>query len=170
MEALGLKPWVPTQLRSRKVKEKKERVWYKAAYVPKLMFCVIPAIYYREVLDLKHVIGKPLELSRMDIEGVPEHNGPKGLVAAKPGLRDFQAAVDAEYEKAARIRDKNEMTCDYVPGQALELLSGPWAGFQAIFKDVIQTAHDEFAKVRVEMELFGSKREVTVDPDGIRAA
>jgi transcriptional antiterminator NusG len=62
------------------------------------------------------------------------------------------------------------MTCAYVPGQALELLSGPWEGFEATFKDVIKAAHDEFAKVRVEMELFGSKREVTVDPDGIRAA
>jgi transcriptional antiterminator NusG len=162
IRAMDLKPWTPRRLDSRRVKEKGETVWYDRPYVPKLIFCVVPAIYWRDVVELKHVIGKPMQLSRLDIEGDRQRGA--------PGLKDFRAAVDAEYADAERRRANNEYQCQYAPGQALTILQGAWEGFPATFMDVIQRAHDEYAKLRVEVKIFGRDTTVEVDPDKVRGA
>ncbi|MFS4581027.1 hypothetical protein [Phaeobacter sp. C3_T13_0] len=74
---------------SRYVKKKRAAVWYDRPYVPKLLFCVVSGIYRRDVYGLKHVIGKPIQLSRLDIDGDNQRGA--------PGSREFQAWVDAEY-------------------------------------------------------------------------
>lgn len=170
MTGLGLKPWVPKLLASRYVKEKREAVWFDRAYVPKLMFCVIPAIYWRDVYELKHVIGKPMELSQRDIDGVPAYDkahGDRAKVAAVPGLKQFRQAVDAEYTDAARRRENSEYQCQYLPGQALELLDGPFTGFDATFQKVVNQAHQDYAQLRVEVEIFGRRTTLHVDPDKV---
>ncbi|MBO9441390.1 hypothetical protein J7363_04750 [Phaeobacter italicus] len=158
----GLKPWAPRRLDSRYVKEKRETVWYDRPYVPKLLFCVVPAIYWRDVVELKHVIGKPIKLSRLDIEGDRSRGA--------PGLRDFKAAVGAEYADASRRKENSEYQCQYEPGQALELLAGTFEGFPATFKDVIRRAHDEYAKLRVSVEMFGREVLAEIDPDKVKGA
>ncbi len=175
LQAMGLHPWVPKRLMLRRVKEKKGgAVWYDSAYVPKLLFCVVPAIYWRDVVEMKHVIGKPVQLSRLDIEGQPAHkkkHDPDGpMVPAVPGLKDFKAAVDAEYADAKRRRANNEYQCQYAPGQALELLAGTFEGFPATFRDVVKHAHDEYAKLRVSVEMFGRETTLEVDPDKVTGA
>ncbi|WP_226780331.1 hypothetical protein [Oceaniglobus trochenteri] len=168
--AMGLKPWVPRLLASRYIKEKREAVWYDRAYVPKLMFCVIPAIYWRDVFNLKHVIGKPLALRQRDIDGVPAYqrnHGDMAKVPAVPGLRQFKEAVEAEYADAARRRDNSEYQCQYLPGQALQLLDGPFAGFDATFQAAVKKAHDDYAKLRVEVHVFGRPTTLNVDPDKV---
>jgi transcriptional antiterminator NusG len=174
IRAMGLKPWTPRRLDSRRIKEKSETVWYDRPYVGKLLFCVVPAIYWRDVHDLKHVIGKPVQLSRLDIEGQPAHKkkyDPDGaLFPAVPGLKDFKAAVEAEYADTERRRANNEYQCQYAPGQALELLAGTFEGFPATFKDVVQRAHDEYAKLRVSVEFFGRETTLEVDPNKVKVA
>jgi transcriptional antiterminator NusG len=175
LTAMGLKPWTPRRLDSRYVKEKREAVWYDRPYVPKLLFCVVPAVYWRDVHDLKHVIGKPIGLSRLDIEGMPAGRiqTPEGGFATRParfGLRDFQAAVEGEYADAKRARSNSEYQCQFQPGEALDLLAGAFEGFPAVFRDVICHAHDEYAKLRVEIELFGRAVPVEVDPDHVKGA
>jgi transcriptional antiterminator NusG len=176
---LGLKPWVPKRLESRYVKEKREAVWYDKPYVPKLMFCVIPAIYYRDVTKLKHVIGKPYELSRLDVQGIPAHRkrlegeapgqGTGEKVPGIPGLLDFRKAVEAEYADAQRRKVNSEYQCQYTPGQALEILNGPFTGFRGPFQKVIKKAHNDYARLRVAVEVFGRETTVEVDPDAVRA-
>lgn len=167
---LGLQPWLPLRLTSKNIKEKKTPIWYDLPYIPKLMFCVIPAIYYRDVLDIKHVIGKPEELSRRDIDGCPAHVKKTGLFCHEvPGLRSFRAAVEAEYHDMERRRQNNEYQCLYRPGQALEMISGNFEGMATTFKDAVKRAHDEYAKLRVEVEMFGRIATIEVSPDMVKA-
>lgn len=166
--ALGLKPWVPKLLDSRYVKERREVVWYDRAYVPKLAFCVIPAVYWNDVIEIKHILGKPQPLSRLDINGVPEHKSPSGkLRAGRPGILGFKAAVEAEYEDATRRRQNADYRCIFKPGQALELLHGPFEGFPAEFKKMVKRAGDEYEKLQVGVMIFGRETLVDVDPDKV---
>ena len=171
LTALGLHTWVPKRLASRYVKEKRASVWYDTAYVPKLIFCVFPAVSWPDVLGIKHVIGKPLPLSERDIRGNPAYTvkGTDKQVAATFGLRDFQAAVNAEYDDMKRRQENSEYQCQYTPGQALEILSGPFAGMDSKFKTTIKRAHDDYAKLRVEVMMFGGMTAVDLDPDVLKA-
>ena len=158
---LGLHPWVPKALASRYIKEKRQYVWYDRPYVSKLMFCVIPAIYYRDVINLKHVIGKPLELSQWDIDGRAD---------GTPGLRQFQDAVKREYDDMARRRDISGYECQYTPGQALELLTGALQGLSGTFRAVVRRAYDDYPRLKVDVDMFGRATTVEVDPDHVSVA
>lgn len=158
---MGLHPWVPRQLASKYVKEKRSVVWYDRPYVGKLLFSIIPAVYFRDVFKLKHVIGKPIKLNRLDIEGDPSRNA--------PGLKDFQAAVREEYEDMQRRKENSEYRCQYEPGQALRILDGPFADQHAVFLKAIRQAHDEYHKLRLEMAIMGRKATVELDPDKVGA-
>lgn len=172
LKAMGVNPWVPCRLGSRYIKEARAVKWYDTAYVPKLMFAVIPAILWRDVVEHKHVIGKPVPLSRLDIKGTPAHvkQGTGAWTPAVPGLNDFRNAVEAEYADAKRAQENSEYQCQYQPGQALELLTPPWDGFTATFSEVIRHAHDDYAKLRVEVDMFGRKATLEVDPDRVRSS
>lgn len=173
--SLGLHPWVPRRLESKYIKEKRQAIWYDRPYVPKLMFCVIPAIYWRDVFELKHVIGKPTELSRLDIEGQPacKIQTRQGTTVDRParhGLKDFRNAVEAEYQDMQRRKINSEYQCQYEPGQALELLDQAFADLGATFVKVVRDARGDYAKLRVEMEMMGRAVTVDVDPDKVRAS
>jgi transcription antitermination factor NusG len=184
--AMGLHPWVPRILVSKNVKEKPEPVWFDRPYVPKLLFCVIPAIYYRDVADLKHVHGKPFAFTARDIEGrsagylthpkpnegkfVEDRAGNKIPIPAVSGLKQFKTLVDAEYADTKRLQENNEYQCQYRQGQALELFDGSFSGLPAVFRDVVRRAHDDYAKLRVDVEAFGGVTTMEVSPDQVRIA
>ncbi|UWS06773.1 transcription termination/antitermination protein NusG [Phaeobacter inhibens] len=159
LKAMGLQPWVPRRLGSRYVKEKRETVWYDRPYVPKLLFSVVPAICWRDIYDLRHVIGKPMQLSRLDIDGDRKRGA--------PGLREFQKAVDAEYLDAERLKENSQYLCQYRPGQALVILKGAFEGLPALFQHTVQRAHDDYAKLNVSVEIFGRETAVEIDPDQV---
>lgn len=156
LRGMGLKPWVPLRLENTYVRELRRFKWYDVPYIPKLMFCVIPAVYFRDVKKHKHVIGDPLELTRRDIEG-------RDTI----GLEHFKAMVEAEYADMKRKQANSEYECKFTPGQALKIFDGPFEGFDAAFKGIIHRAHDEYSKVRVEVEIFGRPTQLEIDPDKI---
>ena len=171
---MGLHPWVPRRLESKHIKEKGETVWYDRPYVPKLMFCVIPAVYWRDVFELKHVIGKPAVLSRLDIEGqkacvIECKDGSKAHRPARYGLSDFRAAVEAEYSDMQKRRDDNEYQCSYEPGQALEMLDDAFTDHDAQFVKMVRDAKRDRPKIRVAMQMMGQTVSVDVAIDKVRA-
>ncbi|MCD1619147.1 hypothetical protein K7H20_13840 [Salipiger manganoxidans] len=171
--ALGLSCWAPKRLDSRYIKEKREAVWYDRPYVPKLIFAVIPAIYWRDVFQMKHVLGKPVPLSRRDMDGVPGHRknyGDGAWVDPVPGLKQFREAVEAEYRDAKRLQANSDYQCQYVPGQALRILEGPFAGFRAEFAQVIKAAYRDYPQLRVNVSIFGRDTPLDIDPDRVRIA
>lgn len=161
LQDMGLHPWVPRMLASKYIKEQRRVKWYDRPYVSKLIFCVIPAIYWPDVVKLKHVIGKPKELSWRDM------NGDKALGAV--GLIDFQRAVAAEYSDMERKRANSEYECQFEPGQAVEMLLNQFTELPAVFKEAVKQAHDEYAKLRCDVEMMGRTVSVEVDPDQVKA-
>lgn len=166
---MGLHPWVPRQLDSTYVKERREYVWYDKPYVGKLIFCVIPAIYYRDVMEHKQVHGKPFELSRLGIEGIPAHRKTWGEVVPEvPGLKQFKQVVEAEYADRQRKKANSEYQCKYQPGQALDILSGVFEGMDSQFDGVTQREFDAYPMIRVDVDFMGQKVAVVLDPDAVR--
>ncbi len=172
LQELGLHPWVPRRLDSKKIKQHKERVWFDSPYVSKMIFCAFPAVYWKDVCDLKHVIGKPIEISQVGMRGTPAYVlqtriGPK-QIPRRFGLVDFREAVEAEYAEAKRKQANNLYQCTFVPGQAVEVLEGQFEGFQVLFKKAIQRAHEDFARIQVEMVGFGASV-IEIDPYKVAA-
>lgn len=160
LTAMGLHPWFPVFLANKYIKERRAYQWYDRPYISKLGFCVIPAIYWPDVVALKHVIGKPMELSRMDIHGGPN----------RVGLAQFRQAVEAEYADRERLMKNSEYKCQYQPGQALQILAGAFEGMDVTFTKVIRQSYDDYAKLRVEGDMMGRRVEMDVDPDHVKAA
>jgi len=174
LRALGLKPWVPRRLTSKKITQQKERTWYDTPYVPKLIFCIFPAVYWTDVLAIKHIVGKPFPLSRGDISGrrsfdIQRPDGTSKHIPAVWGLDDFKAAVLREYEDAQRLMSNNLYQCAYKPGQALEIISGPFKDMPASFNECVQSAHEEYATLKVEIEMMGGTTKVGIPPDQVQA-
>lgn len=168
MSDMGLKPIVPTRLAQTYVKEKRSYTWYDAAYIPKVLFSVIPAIYYPDVLKLKHVIGKPAPLTRADIHGSAAYQCEGGIPRpARVGLTGFLEAVEAEYADQSRSRDNADYVCAIVPGQALTVLSGPFEGFSAEFQKAVRDAATGFVKLRATVKVFGRDTPIEVDPTAL---
>ncbi|MEO9648810.1 MAG: hypothetical protein ABJ360_22490 [Roseobacter sp.] len=175
LDEMGVTTWVPKQLLVKHVKEKKSPVWYDKPYVGKLLFGVFPAVLYRDVCEHKHVIGKPLPLTRRDISGAPSYSvktlaGSEVHVPAVPGLRDFKAVVDDEYADMERRRDNSEWVCAHKPGDALRILEGPFEGFAAIFKEIARARDGDLKEVRVEVEVFGRPTALQIAPDLVEKA
>ena len=166
---MGLHPWVPRALCRRKIPEKKDFAWYDRPYIPKLQFCVIPPVYFRDVLGLKHVIGKPFALHSLDMNGTPAFTvvGTDVRVAARPGLNAFREAVDAEYEATERLRDLGEWECLYRPGDALRIIEGPFEGFPATFQKTLHNAHNGHPMLQLHVEIFGRPTATEVAPDAV---
>jgi len=173
LQALGLHPWVARRLDSKKITQQKERIWFDTPYVSKLVFCAFPAVYWNDVIGIKHVVGKPMPMTRLGMTGSPAYvldtaKGPK-QIPARYGLNDFRSAVEAEYTDAERKRANNLYQCAFRPGQALEVLSGQFAGFPVEFKRAIKRAHQDYARLLVEVDIMGAKRPVEMDPDQLGA-
>lgn len=170
LEQLGLHPWCPRMCCSRYIREAKRFEYFDRAYIPKLMFCVIPAISFGDVLQIKHVIGKPYALSRLDIEGSPGGD----LAIPINGLRAFQRLVEEEYQEQVALRkarDVNaEFQCQFKPGDALRVLSGPFTDFTAKFAGTIKHAHEMHVKIRATVEIFGRDTSIEVNPHEIERA
>lgn len=171
LKAMGLNPWFPKRLVGTYVNSKVGFSWYEQPYVEKLGFCVFPAVYFSDVADLKHVLGKPVILSWTDIRGVKEHKveGSEKLIPRRYGLVDFRAGVEMEYHDALRRKLNSDYECHFTPGQALKILKGAFAGFPAEFTELIKDAEQQY-QIRVETEVFGRKTQVTLAPDmvGVR--
>jgi len=172
LDALGLNPWVPKRLAWRRVKERKDTIWYDAAYIPKLVFCVFPAVSWPDVVGIKHVIGKPMQLTALDINGVPAKNiarldGTVKHVPAISGLSQFKQAVEAEYADMDRKRENAEYVCAYEVGQALEVLNGPFAGTEGPFKKIVTDAKTGLRRVRLEVDLLGRATSVDLEPQEV---
>lgn len=170
LREIGLHPWVPKRLVSRYIKEKRTSVWYDKPYLRKLIFCVIPPIYWTDVMGLKFVIGKPIELSQRDIDGTPAHIKSFDVRYAPevPGLKRFKEAVEAEYADAERLRENSEYQCQFKPGQALEVFEGAFSGYDGVFMEVVQKTHEYYAKLRIELDIMGRATPVDVDPNMVR--
>jgi transcription termination/antitermination protein NusG len=161
LKDMGLHPYAPRALAQKWVKEKGEWVWYDAPYLPGVIFCVVPAVYFADVCAIDEVWGKPLELTRLDVEGCPATDSQP----ARVGLQQFCAAVEAEYSDAQRLKGNSEYKCQHKPGDALKILSGPFCDFFGKFDRVVREDHHDHPHLRLLVDIFGRETPVEVAPD-----
>lgn len=171
LEEIGANVWVPKRLVSKNIKERKAPIWHDLPYIPKLIFAVFPAVCFRDVCEVKHVIGQPVPLSDSDLRGTPSYTLPNGkYVPERPGLHTFQKAVNDEYAEQERRRQNAEYVCAYKPGQALQILTGAWADIPAVFRGVVKEAGKDYHKLSVEVQMMGQTVRVATDPINVGAA
>jgi len=81
-------------------------------------------------------------------------------------LNRFKSAAEADFSAAQRVdANKRADVAQYVKGQLLRVLSGPFADMFASFDGMVRAGHDDWPRVVAEIE--GHK--VSFDPLDIRA-
>jgi transcriptional antiterminator NusG len=155
LQAIGIECFVPT----RTVFKRQGKNRYAEPVVeymcPNYIFANIPADQYADAVAVRG-ISRTLMM-------VP-------AVEVKRHLRPFIARVAADQEEALRIiesGDRREMST-YQPGDALEIIAGPFAGFMLQFKAMLERSGDPFPMVEGEVEIFGRDTPVRLDPVDVR--
>lgn len=161
LQQLGVNVWLPRRLEGKWVKDPDagyQCTYYDKPYISRLMFGVMPAVLYPDVAALKHILGKPMPLSDLDIRG------PRG----NDGLTTFKASVEAEYADMERKRANSQYECQFEAGQALMILKSAFEDYTASFQKVIKANGEVF--LDIEIDVLGARRTVRVDPDVVEAA
>lgn len=164
---LGLWVAAPKSLERKRIgRTKRDVKFYDAPYVPNFLFAEIPADRFLDVVAVKHVAPTLTPVSRGDWAGGTDSRG-----NVRQGVAHFLDAVDSEYRARDKERENlNAPVWEFQPGQALEVLSGPFKGFMATFRRMIEQPHHSFAKVGAEAEVFGRTTPFEIDPLDVRSA
>lgn len=73
--------------------------------------------------------------------------------ASERGYLRFRRTVEAEFEIADRKRRSAEVVVEpFNPGEALEIIGGPFADMCGKFRRIVQLAHDAHPKIEMDMQ------------------
>lgn len=101
-----------------------------------------------------------------DVKGLAGTMMPVSAAVYRRDFAPFMERVDGDYsERMARI-EAGERVEAYDEGAALQLIGGAFAGLMGKFRCLVEDG--QFFKVRMEIGLFGSTREIDVDPLHVR--
>lgn len=153
LQAMGLTAWTPRKIVFERSGKDRYPKPVTKPYLPGYVFADVPPQAFHAALQARGAFPTTMTLSRGDLAAV----------------RAFQRRVDAENAEAERIiasRDRAAM-CQFAPGQALEVLAGPFADRLVTFSRLVLASvpHIEF-----ETELFGQVVKGKVDVLDVRAA
>lgn len=167
IEALGLWASAPKALRKKRVgRTKRDVVFYDAPYVPNFLFADIPAQQFLDCLEIKNLAPTLCPIPPAEWRGGldPKGNQRKGVV-------HFLDQVQQEYDARDRQRENLEAPAwEFESGQALEILSGPFKGFMATFRRMVEHSHHPFPKVHADAEVFGRTTPFEIDPLDVKLA
>ncbi|NBT33574.1 MAG: hypothetical protein EBT13_17200, partial [Rhodobacteraceae bacterium] len=87
-------------------------------------------------------------------------------------VRAFQRRVEAENAEAERIIANNDRAamCQFTPGQALQILAGPFAERLVKFRKIVMAGNKGYPQVEWETDMLGQMVRGTVDVLDVRAA
>lgn len=141
----------------------------KSSKLPNYVFAWLTPEEWHEVVKVKTV---------RDLAGV----GPKWAARAEAWLNDVNAAYEAqlaEYERlVAIIKDRDisnarkmaawkkakESMAEFKAGDVFRVLDGPFEGFLASFRRMVEDARVAIPQIEAEVEIFGRSSVVTLDP------
>lgn len=151
----GLQVQCPKVRRSKTLKNRNRSVrHYPAAMLPGYIFAIFPAVYFRDVKELR------------DVRGL----WPIGAIEWRLRVKPFLEAAQAEYDAALAAEAGSEALSPYTAGDALKILDGPLTGLPAKFTEAVKRAHDDHARIRAEVDLMGQTTTVDLDPANVRKA
>jgi len=157
LRALGLEAFAPRKIEFKRQGKKRHAEPVMSAYLPGYIFAEIPAVMFTKAIQCR---GLSPSLMAVSPQEVRRH------------VRPFLSKVAEENAEAERIiasRDRAAM-CQFTAGQALEVLTGPFADRVVEFTGMVQAAHDTHPMIEAQMEIFGRLTPVKVDPLDVRAA
>lgn len=157
LRALGLEAHAPRKIEFKRVGKKRHAEPITSAYLPGYVFACIPAALFTRAIACR---GLSSTLMAVTPQEVRRH------------VQPFLSKVEGENAEAERIiasRDRAAM-CQFKPGDALDILAGPFAERLVKFTRMIEAAHDSFPMIEAQMEIFGRLTKVQVDPLDVRAA
>lgn len=80
----------------------------------------------------------------------------------------FIAEAQEQMAKASEQIEAGEMLQHFTPGTRLEIKDGPFRDQIATFVRTISRAHEMNPLIRAEIEVFGTMREVDIDPLSVK--
>ena len=153
LEALGLKCDVPRRVDLIRQGKRRRPDAITSAYLPGYAFAWFEAEDWHAIKGAKYVrtmMGVSAQSERL--------------------VRAFLARVEGDYLARMSQIEAGERISEYNPGDLLQIMTGPFAGQLATFARIVQSAHDVFPSVEAELDVFGRKVKVQVDPIAARRA
>ncbi|MFV1798192.1 hypothetical protein [Phaeobacter sp. Ay1a-4a] len=151
LRALGIDAHAPRKIEFKRVGKKRHAEPITSAYLPGYIFAEIPAALFTQAIGCR---GLNPSLMAVSPQEVRKH------------VQPFLSMVDQEAAETERIiasRDRAAM-CQFQPGQALEILSGPFMDRVVSFTRMVEAAHDMHPMIEASVQMFGQVSKVRVDP------
>lgn len=157
LRALGLDAHAPRKIEFKRVGKKRLAEPITSAYLPGYIFAEIPASMFTRAIQCR---GISTTLMAVTSQEVRRH------------VQPFLAQVDNENAEAQRIIDSRDRAamCQFEPGQALEILAGPFMDRIVQFTRMIEAAHDRHPMVEASVQMFGRASKVKLDPLDVKGA
>lgn len=151
---LGITAWVPRMVEIRRAGKKRTPTITERPYLPNAIFMDLTPRQWHEVHQIKFLASTMRQLNRRDVQDVEA----------------FREAVEAEQAEARHALANQKAVAEFKPGQAIEVLSGPFSGMVAEFCRVVQAAHDLHPHYEAETEIFGQVSTIRLDPLDVKEA
>ena len=150
LRRIGIYSWCGDEISFKRKGKSRETEAVHSPFLPNYIFIEMTAAQFFEAIAVDHVASTLQVLSRDDVRQ----------------LERFKLFVEAEFSAAQRVdANKRASVAEYVKGQRLRVLSGPFTEMFASFDKMVRAGHDDWPRVVAEIE--GHK--VSFDPLDIRA-
>ena len=157
LRALGLQAHAPRKIEFKRVGKKRHPDPVTSAYLPGYIFAEIPAAKYASAIQCNGL--------RPTMMAIPHQEVKRHVLR----FIDRVASENSEAERIVASRDRAAM-CEFIPGQALEVLEGPFKDRMLHLQRMVQAAHDRHPMIDAEIEVFGQVARVKVDPFDVKGA
>lgn len=151
LRALGIEAHAPRKIEFKRVGKKRHAEPITSAYLPGYIFAEIPADMFTRAIQCRGISATLLPVTPQEV---------------RRHVQPFLAKVDDENAEANHIiesRDRAAM-CQFEPGQASEILAGPFMDRIVQFTRMIEAAHDLHPMIEASVQMFGQKSKVRIDP------
>ncbi len=155
--ALGIEAHAPRKVELKRRGKKRTADKIENPYLPGYFFADIPADKFAAAQEVRGLLPGLMAIPAAEV---------------KREIRKFLATVDDENAEAQRILDANDKAamCQFAPGEASEILAGPFMDRLVRFKRMYQNEHDPHPMIEARAELFGQEVKLTLDPLDVRGA
>lgn len=150
---VGITAWVPRMVEIKRVGKKRQATITERPYLPNVIFMDLTPHQWHEVQTIKYLAGTMYAINRRDAEQV----------------QAFRREVEAEQQEARNALANQQAVAEFTPGQAIEVLSGPFTDAVVTFRRMVQAAHDLHPVYEAEMDILGQKATIRVDPLDVKA-
>ena len=158
LRRLGIEAWCGTRVEFKRVGKQREWTRHDVPALPNYIVVDMDPQDMFTVTSVEHVSPT------MTLVAGRALTGGDGVM----GLHQFKADVEAAFSAAERVdaNSRAEVT-EYKRGQALRVVSGPFADMLVTFEKLVKAPDVGWSKVQVEM---GNGHTVTLDPLDLRSA